>query len=58
LFSVALLIHDGTLLFMRRRNRSITETTCRLNIFPRLPPQRSRDLVIWIAEPSDRKKKR
>jgi hypothetical protein len=39
LFSVALLIHDGTLLFMRRRNRSITETTCRPNIFPRFPPQ-------------------
>jgi hypothetical protein len=35
LLSVALLIHDGTPLATRRRNRSIKETACRSNIFPR-----------------------
>jgi hypothetical protein len=58
LFSVALLIHDGTLLFMRRRNRSITEIICRLDIFPRLPaPRITCDLLIWVAEPSEQRKK-
>jgi hypothetical protein len=56
LFSVALLIHDGTLLFMRRRTHPITETTCRLNIFPRLPTRIASDLVIWIAEPDEQRK--
>ena len=56
LFAVTLLIHDGTLLFMRRRNRSITETTCRPDIFPRLPPRIACDLVIWIAEPDEERK--
>jgi hypothetical protein len=39
LFSVALLIHDGTLLTMRRWNRSTTETTCRPNIFAGFPSE-------------------
>jgi hypothetical protein len=56
LFSVALLIHDGTLLFMRRPTHPITETTCRLNIFPRLPTRIASDLVIWIAEPDEQRK--
>jgi hypothetical protein len=39
LFSVALLIHDGTLLTMKRWNRSTTETTCRQNIFAGFPTE-------------------
>src|SRR3984957_2274348 len=55
LFSVALLVHHGTLLFMRPR--PTTETTCRLNIFPRLSPGIACDLVIWITEPDEQRKK-